>query len=248
MAEGADASAVALAAHWAPVFGEGDPVDTAVAQRLLRHTMPSEQVAELCPLTFEEFSSAVAHTRNSSPGPDGLPYSVWDAAGVPGRRILYRAYQALLSRVAPPPEFNRSLVVYIPRDVDPNTRGIPAVLPAAARPSTLSNTSHKLIAKAVNCTLERVAALTVHPAQRGFMPGRGMMENVFEALAPMHVARQLQGSFPAVVFFDIRAAFPSVAWEWISVVLSAIGAPAWLIVVGKVHVSDRRLSHDAGES
>lgn len=47
----------------------------------------------------------------------------------------------------------------------------------------------------------------------------------------MHVAPQLQGSFPAVVLFDIRAAFPSVAWEWIWLVLSAIGALPWLIVV-----------------
>lgn len=94
----------------------------------------------------------------------------------------------------------------------------------------MSITSHKLLAKALNTTLEKVAALTVHSAQRGFMPGRGMMENVFEALSPMHIARQFQGSVPAIVLFDISVAFPSVAWPRIWRVLRAIAAPEWLIV------------------
>lgn len=187
VAEGVAASASALAAHWSPIFAGGGPIDATAAQRLLHHTNHSSQVSELSPLSFDEFCSVVAHTRNSSPEPGGLPYSVWDVAGTSGRRILYRAYQALLSGVAPPSDFNRSLVVYIPKEADPNAAGIPAVPPATVRPITLSNTSHKLITKAVNSTLERVAPLTVHPAQRGFMPGRGMMEKVFEALAPMHL-------------------------------------------------------------
>lgn len=97
------------------------------------------------------------------------------------------------------------------------------------RPITLSNTAHKLLAKALNASLEKVAAATVHPAQRGFMPGRSMADNMFEAIAPMHVARLLEGSVPAVVLFDIRAAFPSVAWEWIWMVLRRLRVPAWLI-------------------
>lgn len=97
------------------------------------------------------------------------------------------------------------------------------------RPITLSNTAHKLLAKALNASLEKVAVASVHPSQRGFMPGRTMNDNVSEAIAPMHIARLLEGSVPAVVLFDIRAAFPSVAWEWIWMVLRRLRAPEWLI-------------------
>lgn len=93
----------------------------------------------------------------------------------------------------------------------------------------MSNTSHNLTAKATNATLEQAVRFIVHPSLRGFIPGRGMSDNVFEALAPMHVAPQLQHSVPAIVLFGIKAAFPSVSWRWIWRVLRATGAFEWLI-------------------
>lgn len=215
-------SASALAEHWAPIFNHSDDISDVSAHHFLSNCCASPQVAALRPLDFDAFCHAIGHTRASSPGPDGLPYSVWDAAGDAGKRILDQAYQDLLRGFPPPPDFNRSLVVYIPKELDHAS-------PARVRPITLSNTSHKLLAKAIKATLEKVAEITVHPAQRGFMPGRGMLDNVFEALAPMHVARLLEASAPAIVLFDIRSAFPSVAWQWIWKVTRAVSAPAWLI-------------------
>lgn len=79
-------------------------------------------------------------------------------------------------------------------------------------PITLSNTSHKLLVKSVNTALERVAELVAHLAQHGFMPGRGMLANVFEALSTMHIYQLLEGSVPLAILFDTRSAFPSVPW------------------------------------
>lgn len=53
--------------------------------------------------------------------------------------------------------------------------GVPSAHASRMRPVALSNASHKLPAKAVDAPLERVAKLLVHPAHRGFMPGRGMI-------------------------------------------------------------------------
>lgn len=171
----------------------------------------------------------VGHTRASSPGPDGLPYSVWDVAGDAGRRILFQAYQDLRRGVPPACDFNRSLVVYILKELDHSTPGLPSASPARVRPITLSNTSHKLLANAIYATLERFVELAVHPAQCGVMPGRGMLDSVFEALAPMHIARLLEASAPATALFGIRSAFPSIYWQWIWKVMRAVSAPAWLV-------------------
>lgn len=111
----------------------------------------SRRLCALQPLNFGEFCKTVAHTRNSSPGPDGVPYSVLCAAGESGCRILYRAYRDLLSGVLPPAEFNRSLIVYIPKELDHSTPGIPSAHASKVRAITLSNTSHELFVEGCQC-------------------------------------------------------------------------------------------------
>lgn len=118
LATGASESAAVLADHWAAIFDAGDDIDDHAADRLLRHSADSELVSALRPLGFDECASCVAHARNWSPGLDGSHYSAWTAAGIPRLRTLHRAYMDLLSGVAPPSEFNRRLVVYIPKDLD----------------------------------------------------------------------------------------------------------------------------------
>lgn len=74
-------------------------------------------------------------------------------------------------------------------------------------------------------TLEQVSDAIVHPAQRDFMPGRGMLTNVFEALPLVQLSRFMVDAVPAVVLLDIRAAVPSVSWEWIWLVLRRLVVP-----------------------
>lgn len=54
--------------------------------------------------------------------------------------------------------------------------------------------------------------------------------DIFEALAPMRVARLLEGAVLAIVRFDLRAAFPGVSWEWICLVLRRLSVLEWLVV------------------
>lgn len=153
---------------------------------------------------------------------------MWTASETAGARTLYRVYLALLDGVAPPESFNKSLAVYIPQELD-ETVPVSSLRQGTAAHHAFQHCAQVARADAES-TLDRVAELRVHPAQRGFMPGRGMLENVFEGLAPMHVVPCTVGSLPAVVLFDIKAAFPSVSWQWIWRVLRAISAPPRLIV------------------
>lgn len=159
------------------------------------------------PLDFDAFTDTIRHTRNSSPEPNGLPDAAWTATGESRNRILNKACHGLPRGVPPPADFDYSLVVYFPNELGFSTPGIPSAAPDGARSITLSNTCHKLLAKAVNVTLERVAAILTHPTQRGFMQGREMMANVVEALSPTHTANWPDGAVPAIVLFDIHAAF-----------------------------------------
>lgn len=140
------------------------------------------------PPDFAAFPKPISHTRASSPGPDGILYLVWVAIGESGYRVLY---QTLLRGFLLPPTstavssssqggrllYSRHLIC---------ERG-------SVRPITPSITCHKPLAEATNATLEQAAELIVHPAQRGFMPGLGRLTNVFEALAPVHIASLVEG-------------------------------------------------------
>lgn len=95
-------------------------------------------------LSFEDFCRAIVHMRSSSPGLDGVPYSVWSAVGDSGRRILYKACQDLLRGAPPPPDSNGSLTVYIPkklypgRPVRPCLQGWPPTVRSPKRPEMWS--------------------------------------------------------------------------------------------------------------
>lgn len=126
-------------------------------------------------------------------------------SGTAGAWVLYRSCLALLD--APPP-------------------GLPSAFPGKVRHNTMSNRAQV----ARNAALDRVAGWSVALAQRGFIPGRGMRENVCEALAPMRSVARTVGSVLGVVLFDIKVAFPGLSWQWIWRALRVISAPLWLIV------------------
>lgn len=68
--------------------------------------------------------------------------------------------------------------MYIPTDLDVTVPGVPSALASRMRPNTLSDTSRKLLAKALTASLEKVALAAVHPSPRGFMSGRSMTDRV----------------------------------------------------------------------
>lgn len=150
--------------------------------------------------------------------------------------VLYSCLEALWRGETPPAWFNEATVLFIPKTVLSPTDDESRATPGRYRPLTLSNASQKLLAKAINGLLERVAVRTVSPLQRGFVRGRQNLGNVFDVEEAMEMARPQ--SDPGVFLFDIEAAFPSASQEWIWLVLSATGLPLSLRSVVKALCCD----------
>ena len=53
------------------------------------------------------------------PGPDGLPYAIYRALGLPGLNALYKVNEELRRGVLPPPEFNQSSMSFVPKGSQP---------------------------------------------------------------------------------------------------------------------------------
>ncbi len=101
--------------------------------------------------------------------------------------------------------------------------------PSLTRPISLSNTSSKFFALALNQPLAQVAQVTVHPRQRGFVRGRSITDNVIEIEGFAQSYAIAEAEDPAILLFDIKAAFPSLAHSWLWVVLIRMGIPKAII-------------------
>jgi hypothetical protein len=128
-----------------------------------------------------------------------------------------------------PEDFNECLLVFIPKGDEVGDLGLVARAPGLTRPISLSNTASKFFALAVNRPLAQSAQVTVHPRQRGFVAGRSITDNVIEIEGFGQSYAIADAEDPAILLFDIRAAFPSLAHAWLFVVLLRMGVPRFVI-------------------
>jgi hypothetical protein len=217
-----------LAGHWGPIFQERK-IQAEAALEIMPFTphVPENIVWKLDKYAFGEL---VAKPRDGAPGPDGIPYGAWRLAGQGIFDVLFRAYEAFLEGTPLPEGFNHSLMVFIPKGEEESDRGTVARTPGSTRPISLSNTVSKFFALAVNRPLAQVAALTVHPRQRGFVAGRSLLDNVIEVEGYAQAYTISDAADPAILLFDIAAAFPSLAHQWLFVVLRRMKVPRFMIM------------------
>ena len=62
-----------------------------------------------------EVQELMKHTRDSAPGPDGIPYSAWSQGGSHFVDILCEAYTALLHHGCVDQDFNINNMAFIPK-------------------------------------------------------------------------------------------------------------------------------------
>ena len=96
--------------------------------------------------------------------------------------------------------------------------------PGEVRPLSIVNTDTRLMANAVRLRVEPLLAQAVSPMQRGFLPGRSMLQNVVEVDGDMR-AVSLQTESDGAVFFDFAAAFPSLAHDYLLDVMNSLQLP-----------------------
>ena len=170
---------------------------------------------------------AIRIANNSSPGPDGIPYEAWRVTkGVD--QILFKVLQLLLDDPQATenfPEFNEALLVCLPKKTQAfDPEGNPIYHPGETRPLAISNTDNRLIATTARLRWEDIANKYVHEHQRGFLPGRSMIQNIIDIDRPAHVYACTEDD-PALILFDFTPAFPSIHRDFTQEALEAFGVP-----------------------
>lgn len=105
----------ALRRHWAPVFG------ARVAEGAEQHMEQFETIivkdAEFGPSAWPrgELAAAAAKLSKSAPGPDRVPYQVWELDDPELDRVLDQIADDVVAGRPPPPGLNESYTVFIPK-------------------------------------------------------------------------------------------------------------------------------------
>ena len=95
-----DAKLRPLSVAWATVFQE-KPFPEALARAVLEENLVPKAETSTPPPTREEYASYLAAQTDSGAGPDGLPYSAWQATGDAGLDTLVGCGAELQSEPLP---------------------------------------------------------------------------------------------------------------------------------------------------
>ena len=150
------AAAAILQEHWQGVFRES-PARTHEGAVALNLVAPATQDIDWN-YTMDTFMVMGMGQTSTAPGPDGLPYAVYQSGGGQGLRIVYRAYQHIVAERKLPSHFSSdSIPTFLPKgDSD---RDLLAIHRAAheTRPLNLADTDCKLVTIAVTSCLQSCA-------------------------------------------------------------------------------------------
>ena len=229
--------ATEIKSHWGKVFSAKSINVEKAAGFLRKNCTPIDLSKMRMPSTdsIQTFLDRVAH---SAPGPDGIPYRCWLAAGEPGLRTLYRALRKLYNGELAPEDFNDQLGIFPPKgSADDDTILSVNRTADCTRPLGLKNTDNKILSGVTNSAITPAITDSAHGSQNGFVAGRQGINNVVTLDAQSRIADLKANAqvplqlpdIPLLTLYDFCAAFPSIVHNYIFMVLVAAGLPTGLI-------------------
>ena len=182
---------------------------------------------------------AIKLARDTAPGPDGIPSSAYKKLGEGAITILHEVATSLCTSTGVEElkqaysdrcgegshDFNRSLLCCLPKKptgTDPEAGEF--FNGESTRPLALVNTDNRILASAARIAWEPLLDGYICANQQGFLKGRQMLNNVID-IDYQSMTVSLKCEKGAVVFFDFKAAFPSVAHNFLKESLALIGLP-----------------------
>jgi len=167
-------------------------------------------------ITLEELHKTLNECKDSSPGPDGIPYSIykigWEVLGP----IILNSWNFSKSKGILP-DFNRnSTIMLIPKEgKDPKQIG-------NWRPITLTNCDLKIFTKTISNRVARVLPKIILNTQVAYIPGRVVHDNLrmFEFYSRYCEENKVDA---VLVSLDAAKAFDSVNHEYMFETLRRFG-------------------------
>ena len=182
--------------------------------------------------TLAQIEIRIKKTRNSAPGPDGIPFAFYRAVSDLAAPIILNLILAMGQGTAPPKEFNLGNLFVFPKDSSSTIN--------RTRPITVNNADNRILAGVVaDAIMPAVAAITPK-RQRGFVRGRQGEDNITELTNLFYNSLNNQKQH-YLLFIDTAKAFDSIDHDYLFAVLEKIGMPCWVINVVRGLMTNARV-------
>jgi exonuclease III len=167
-------------------------------------------------LTLNDLHKALSTCKDSAPGPDGIPYSVYKTYWPLMGPIILEAWKYSLKVGKLPPSHLESAITLLPKD-GKDTRDI-----KNWRPITLSNCDSKIITKALALKTSKVLDSIIDPSQTAYVPGRSITDNLRSNFYYKNYCHKHNVN-SVLISLDAKKAFDSVSHDYIEETLTAYG-------------------------
>ncbi len=182
-------------------------------------------------ITNADLLNALKTCKDSSPGPDGIPYVIyktfWNITGP----ILLDAWKYSIETQKLPPSHYESTITLLPKE-GKDLRDI-----KNWRPITLSNCDSKIITKALSMKVAKVLDSIIDPSQTAYVPGRSVADNLRANFYMKNQCEKLNLD-AVLISLDAKKAFDSVDHKYIENTLKAYGFGAGFINIFKILYKD----------
>ena len=176
----------------------------------------------------QDFLRTLLGTKDSAPGPDGIPYSAWRLSPEDSYPVLEQLMGKMISGARAAPV---QVGVWIPK----------AKLGPTAdffRPLGIPNTCDRLVDGTIAAVIMKATCAYMHPSQ--------VVMNCFKE--PQHAVNAIQALLDsdvptAALLVDLSKAFERVNPYWILYILQMRGAPTWVCNYAKYVLFGRLIRH-----
>ena len=169
------------------------------------------------PITIEELKKTLDTCKDSSPGPDGIPYGVlkelWPIVG----DLIVNAWNHSLVTKNLCPSHQQSFLKLIPKE------GKDLKKLTNWRPITLSNCDHKIITKTYSNRISERLAFKIKERQTAYLKGRMINDNIRAILGSISASNMDDSIDGLLVSLDAKKAFDSVEHSYIEKCLEKFG-------------------------
>ena len=183
-------------------------------------SLSPDAICETMDFSWQELLCRVVNgSNNSCPGPDGIPFAAYRSLGGISTKFLLEVLILLANGTLPPPGFNVAHLFLIPKDDSGKV--------LSHRPIAVANAENRLVSFAIASVMGPACQAILHPAQKGFIPGRNGQEHVHEFADQFYGALNDQSQAYAL-FTDNRKAFDSIDHQYIHALLDTLGFSSWV--------------------
>jgi hypothetical protein len=182
-------------------------------------------------LTINELKTALGTCKDSSPGPDGIPYMVYKKMWKTTGPIILEAWKYSLKIGKMSTSNLQSAITLLPKEgKDPNDI-------KNWRPITLSNCDSKIITKALATKTSKILESIIDTSQTAYVPGRSVSDNLRTNFFYKNYCKR-NNIDAALISLDAKKAFDSVDHQYIEETLYAYGFGAEFIKTFKTLYKD----------